>query len=154
MTGPYGQENPTPEVGRRTALGYQPFRFRPCRRTFSEHTGTPSSHLQAPTDIALVVVLWRLRYKPGLRDLAECVLDAGLDVHAPEGPVVGGAVRRTPRPLSIPPPLERDGSPGGPAAALPGALGDSLRGAADRVNTSSCSRQSVTRPVVRLPAWS
>jgi hypothetical protein len=153
MIGPYDQENATPEVGLRTALGYRLFRYSPCRRTFGKQTGTPSSHLQAPTDIALVVVLWRLRYNAGLRDLSECVLDPGLDVHAPEGPVVGGAVRRTPRPLSIPPTLEPDGSPGR-LAALPGALGHSLCGAADRVNTSSCSGQSVIRPVVRLPAGS
>ena len=50
---------------------------RPCRRTFNERTGTPFNHLQVPTDIALLVVLWRLRYKLSLRDLAEMFLTRG-----------------------------------------------------------------------------
>jgi len=58
-------------------LGYRPFRCRPCRRTFNARTGTPFNHLQAPTDIALLVVLWRLRYKLSLRDLAEMFLMRG-----------------------------------------------------------------------------
>jgi len=52
-------------------------RCRPCRRTFNERTGTPFNHLQVPTDIALLVVLWRLRYKLSLRDLAEMFLTRG-----------------------------------------------------------------------------
>jgi len=53
------------------------FRCRPCRRTFNERTGTPFNHLQVPTDSALLVVLWRLRYKLSLRDLAEMFLTRG-----------------------------------------------------------------------------
>ncbi len=53
------------------------FRCRPCRRTFNERTGTSFNHLQVPTDVALLVVLWRLRYKLSLRDLAEMVLTRG-----------------------------------------------------------------------------
>ena len=77
MACPYCQENATQEVERRTALGYRLFRCRPCRRTFNERTGTPFNHLQVPTDIALLVVLWRLRYKLSLRDLAEMFLTRG-----------------------------------------------------------------------------
>ncbi len=33
--------------------------------------------MQVPTDIALLVVLWRLRYKLSLRDLAEMFLTRG-----------------------------------------------------------------------------
>ena len=62
---------------RATTLGYRLFRCRPCRRTFNERTGTPFNHLQVPTDIALLVVLWRLRYKLSLRDLAEMFLTRG-----------------------------------------------------------------------------
>jgi putative transposase len=58
-------------------LGYRLFRCRPCRRPFNERTGTPFNHLQVPTDIALLVVLWRLRYKLSLRDLAEMFLARG-----------------------------------------------------------------------------
>jgi putative transposase len=35
------------------------------------------NHLQVPTDIALLVVRWRLRYKLSLRDLAEMFLTRG-----------------------------------------------------------------------------
>jgi len=44
---------------------------------FNERTGTPYNHLQYPTDLVLLVVLWRLRYKLSLRDLAEMFLERG-----------------------------------------------------------------------------
>ena len=44
-----------------TALGYQTFRCGACRRSFNERTGTPFNFLEYPTDIVLLVVLWRLR---------------------------------------------------------------------------------------------
>jgi len=62
----------------RTALGYHTFRCRTCRRAFNERTGTPFNRLQYPTDLVLLVVLWRLRYKLSLRDLAEMFLERGL----------------------------------------------------------------------------
>jgi len=77
MTCPYCQGDVTQELERATALGYRLFRCRPCRRTFNERTGTPFNHLHVPTDIALLVVLWRLRYKLSLRDLAEMFLTRG-----------------------------------------------------------------------------
>jgi putative transposase len=42
-----------------------------------ERTGTPFNYLEYPTDIVLLVVLWRLRYKLSLRDLAEMFLERG-----------------------------------------------------------------------------
>ncbi len=60
-----------------TVLGYQTFRCGACRRTFNERTGTPFNFLEYPTDIVLLVVLWRLRYKLSLRDLAEMFLERG-----------------------------------------------------------------------------
>jgi len=74
---PYCQGTATLELERTTTLGYQLFRCRPCRRTFNERTGTPFNHLQVPTDVALLVVLWRLRYKLSLLDLAEMFLTRG-----------------------------------------------------------------------------
>jgi len=71
------QGDVTQELGRVTALGYSLYRCRPCRRTFNERTGTPFNHRQVPTDSALLVVLWRLRYKLSLRDLAEMFLTRG-----------------------------------------------------------------------------
>ena len=67
----------TTEQRRSTALGYRTFRCRSCRRCFNERTGTPFNHLQVPTDIALLAVLWRLRYKLSLRDVAEMFLARG-----------------------------------------------------------------------------
>ncbi len=65
------------EQPRRTALGYRTFRCCRCRRAFNERTGTTYNHLQYPTDLVLLVVLWRLRYKLSLRDLAEMFLERG-----------------------------------------------------------------------------
>jgi len=65
------------EQPRRTALGYRSFRCPTCRRTFNERTGTPYNHIQYPTDLVLLVVLWRLRYKLSPRDLAEMFLARG-----------------------------------------------------------------------------
>ncbi len=74
---PYCQGDATWELDRVTALGYRLFRCRPCRRTFNERTGTPFNHLQVLTDSALLVVLWRVRDKLSLRDLAEMFLTRG-----------------------------------------------------------------------------
>jgi putative transposase len=62
---------------RRAALGYRTFRCRACRRAFNERTGTPYNHLQYPTDLVLLVVLWRLRYKLSLRGPGELILARG-----------------------------------------------------------------------------
>src|SRR5690349_14059335 len=53
------------------------FRCHACPRTCNERTGPPFTHLQVPTDVALLVVLWRLRDKLSVRDLAEMVLTRG-----------------------------------------------------------------------------
>jgi putative transposase len=60
-----------------TRLGYRTFRCVHGRRTFNERTGTPFNRLEYRTDLVLLVVLWRLRYKLGLRDLAEMFLIRG-----------------------------------------------------------------------------
>ena len=50
------------------------YRTRPAP---NERTGTTYNHLQYPTDLVLLVALWRLRYKLSLRDLAEMFLARG-----------------------------------------------------------------------------
>ncbi len=60
-------------------LGYRTFRCSQCRRKFNERTRTLYNHLQYPTDIVLLVVLWRLRYKLSLRDVAEMFLERGFE---------------------------------------------------------------------------
>jgi putative transposase len=67
----------TAERAKRTALGYRTFRSHAGQRSFNERTATPFNHLQYPTDLVLLVVLWRLRYKLSLRDLAEMFLERG-----------------------------------------------------------------------------
>src|SRR5258708_3600668 len=70
--------SPTPkEQCQKTSLGYRTFRCSACRRTFNERTNTPFNFLEYPTDIVLLVVLWRLRSKLSLRDLAEMFLTRG-----------------------------------------------------------------------------
>jgi putative transposase len=64
----------TTEQAQRTALGYRKFRCQDCKRLFNERTGTPFNFLEYPTDIVLLVVVWRVRYKLSLRDLAEMFL--------------------------------------------------------------------------------
>jgi putative transposase len=67
----------TRQQRKKTALGYRTFRCSACQRTFNERTGTPFNFLEYPTDIVLLTVLWRLRYKLSLRDLAEMFLERG-----------------------------------------------------------------------------
>jgi transposase-like protein len=64
----------------RTALGYRRFWCTSCRRRFNERTGSPFNDLQHPTDVVLLAVLWRLRYKLSFRDVAELLLQRGFAV--------------------------------------------------------------------------
>jgi putative transposase len=73
----------SPETTKRpgsTSLGYSRFACRSCGRRFNERTGTLFNDLQYPTDIVLKAVLWRLRYKLSLRDVAELLLVRGFSV--------------------------------------------------------------------------
>lgn len=67
----------TKEQSKKTILGYRTFRCSACRHIFNERTGTPFDYLEYPTDIVLLVVLWRLRYKLSFRDVAEMFLERG-----------------------------------------------------------------------------
>ena len=77
MVCPHCTSTTTSERSTRTQLGYRTFRCLHCRRTFNERRGTPFNYLTFPSDIVLQVVLWRLRYKLSLRDLAEMFLERG-----------------------------------------------------------------------------
>ena len=80
MTCPRCGSSQTTSHRRRTALGYRTFACRACRRVFNERTGTPFDDLQYPTDVRLLAVLWRLRYKLSFRDVAETLLQGGFEV--------------------------------------------------------------------------
>lgn len=79
MTCPYCASTATKQLASKTSLGYPTFRCRDCSHRFNERTGIPYNHLQFPTDIVMLVVLWRLRYKLSLRDLSEMFLVRGFE---------------------------------------------------------------------------
>jgi putative transposase len=79
MNCPHCSSPATPHLARKTSLGYKIFYCSQCSRLFNERTGTVFNHLQFPTDVVLLVVLWRLRYKLSLRDLAEMFLVRGFE---------------------------------------------------------------------------
>src|SRR3954466_3232989 len=62
----------------RTAQGYCRFRCRTCGKQYNERSGTVLNHAQYPLDVIALVVLWRLRYRLTLRDLAEMFLLRGI----------------------------------------------------------------------------
>jgi putative transposase len=77
MNCPHCQSNTTRPYTKTTSLGYRMLKCHGCERTFNERTGTVFNHRQFPTDIVLLVVLWRLRYKLSLRDLTDMFLVRG-----------------------------------------------------------------------------
>src|SRR5918997_2499246 len=77
MPCPYCQSTTTAQRGKQTQLGYRTFACHACQRTFNERTGTAFNYLEFPTDLVLLVVLWRVRYKLSLRDLAAMFLERG-----------------------------------------------------------------------------
>jgi hypothetical protein len=60
----------------RTAQCYR--RCLDCTKQFNERSGGLLNRMQYPSDVIALVVLWRLRYKLSLRDLAEMFLSRGL----------------------------------------------------------------------------
>src|SRR6516162_6173701 len=61
----------------RTAQGYRRFRCLECAKQFNERSGGLLNRTQYPSDVIALVVLWWLRYKLSLRDLAEMFLIRG-----------------------------------------------------------------------------
>ena len=80
MSCPRCRSESTLKRGYRTSLGCRIYYCRNCKRRFNERTSTPYNHLQFPEDIVLMAVLWRLRYKLGLRDVAELLLQRGFEI--------------------------------------------------------------------------
>src|ERR1700732_1198888 len=62
----------------RAAQGYRRFRCGNCGKQFNERSAGLLNRAQYPSDVIALVVLWRLRYKLSLRDLAEMFLIRGL----------------------------------------------------------------------------
>src|SRR3954451_3872747 len=86
----------------RTAQGYRRFRCRDCAKQFNERSAGVLNHTQYPSDVIALVVLWRLRYRLTLRDLAEMFLVRGIvfsheavrDWEAKLAPLLAGELRR------------------------------------------------------------
>jgi transposase-like protein len=70
--------NEVTERPERTAQGYRRFRCRTCSKQFNECSGTALNHAQYPSDVIALVVLWRLRYRLTLSDMAEMFLLRGI----------------------------------------------------------------------------
>ena len=86
----------------RTAQGYRRFRCRECGKQYNERSGSLLNHTQYPSDVIALVVLWRLRYRLTLRDLAEMFLVRGIAFsheairgwEAKLAPLLAGELRR------------------------------------------------------------
>lgn len=78
MRCPHCHLTATTERSGRTAHVYRRFRCRECKRGFNERTGSVLNRLQLPSDVVFLIVLWRLRLKLSLCDLAEILLLRGL----------------------------------------------------------------------------
>ena len=74
MNCPHCTATSTKERAKKTKLGYATFFCPKCQPVFNERTGTPFTYLEFPTDVVLLAVLWRLRSKLSLRDVAEMFL--------------------------------------------------------------------------------
>ena len=61
-----------------TARGYRRFRCRDCGKQSNERSAGALNRAQYPSDVIALVVLWRLRYRLTLRDLAEMFLIRGI----------------------------------------------------------------------------
>ena len=91
----------------RTAQGYRRFRCR-CGKQFNERSADVLNKAQYPSDVIALVVLWRLRYKLSLRDLAEMFLTRGFiftyeavrEWEAKLTPALAENLRRRPRAVS------------------------------------------------------
>ena len=86
----------------RTARGCRRFRCRDCGRQSNERSGGRLNRVQYPSDVVALVVLWRLRYRLTLRDLAEMFLQRGIvfsheavrDWEAKLAPALAGELRQ------------------------------------------------------------
>jgi len=77
MRCPECQSTAVRERPERTAQGYRRFRCLDCTKQFNERSTGLLNRTQYPSDVIALVVLWRLRYKLSLRDLAEMFLIRG-----------------------------------------------------------------------------
>ncbi|GHO99859.1 hypothetical protein KSF_099070 [Reticulibacter mediterranei] len=68
---------PSENAPRKPNSDMQPSSALSANPPLMNETSTPFNYLEVPTDIVLLAVLWRLRYKLSLRDVAEIFLERG-----------------------------------------------------------------------------
>ena len=73
----HSDSSATTERPNSAARGHRRFRCRTCKRGCKERTGSVFHRLQYPPDVVCLVVLWRVRDKLSLRDLAELFFERG-----------------------------------------------------------------------------
>src|SRR5436309_13410753 len=76
---PFCNNEKTHQRKKLTKLGYKTYYCGKCDLTYNERTNTPFNHLSIPTDVLFLVLLYRLRYKLSLRDIAEMFLERGFE---------------------------------------------------------------------------
>src|ERR687886_1841472 len=100
-------QQPASRRNGRDRRGRQKYACRPCRRTFTEHTGSAFSGYRWPADVILTAVRWYLAYPLSSRQILELLAERDIDVshrtilnwvHA-FGPRLPEAVRRRRRPV-------------------------------------------------------
>jgi putative transposase len=79
MNCPFCKNDKTHLRKKKTKLGYKTFYCGKCDLAYNERTNTPFNYLSIPTDVLFLVLLWRLRYKLSLRDVAEIFLERGFE---------------------------------------------------------------------------
>ena len=90
MNCPHCASSKTSPRSRLTSQGYPTFYCNNCKKGFNERTNSPFNRAQVPTPIIFEVVLWRLRYKLSLKDLAEIYWTKGFYFTKETHPLVGG----------------------------------------------------------------
>ena len=77
MACPHCHSTHTRPCQRTTKLGFKAFFCAECCRSFNERTGTAFNDYHLPSDILYLIILWRLRYKLGLRDIPKMPCTCG-----------------------------------------------------------------------------
>jgi hypothetical protein len=131
----------------RTAQGYRRFRCLDCTKQFNERSSGLLNRTRYPSDVIALVVLWRLRYKLSLRDLAEMFLIRPRRSRPPSRPSSGRGVSRVGQCITFAPEPNIDPLQGryrivlvGTSGLLPGSTLSADRGSSTRAETQTAWR--------------
>jgi len=68
------------DLNDKTAHGYCQWRCCRCRKQFNERTGTPFNRVSYRTEIVVLVVYYRLRFKLSLDDVVEIMTTRNIEI--------------------------------------------------------------------------